>query len=111
MGGCRSRAAGARLSSSVPIAAGDEAASEREGGRTARDAIGDAIRDKALELGFDAVGFAPASLGDEARSGLAAFLARGYHGDMGWMAEKADRRGDPQVLWTDARSVVAVALS
>src|SRR3546814_11540383 len=75
------------------------------------DATRDAIRDEALELGLHAVGCARASLGDEARSGLAAFLARGYHGDMGWMAEKADRRGDPQVLWPDARSVVAVALS
>ncbi len=67
------------------------------------------IRAFALEAGFDAVGFAPATLDGAARDGLAEFLANGHHGDMGWMAEKSDRRGDPQTLWPAARSVVVVA--
>ena len=70
-----------------------------------------AIRDRALSIGFDAVGFAPASLGEGVREGLAAFLAAGRHGDMGWLAAKADRRGAPQVLWPEARSVIALGLS
>jgi epoxyqueuosine reductase len=70
-----------------------------------------AIREKALELGFDAVGFAKATLAPIAREGLAGFLAAGYHGDMGWMVEKADRRGDPRVLWPEARSVVVLGLN
>ena len=69
------------------------------------------IRDRALALGFDAVGFAPAGLGDEARERLGEFLAQGMHGDMGWMLEKADRRGDPKVLWPDARTVIALGMS
>ncbi|MBI4184138.1 MAG: tRNA epoxyqueuosine(34) reductase QueG [Proteobacteria bacterium] len=69
------------------------------------------IRERALALGFDAVGFAPARLGAEARNHLAEFLSRGFHGDMGWLAAKADRRGDPQVLWSEARSIVALGLS
>lgn len=70
-----------------------------------------AIRAEALALGFDAVGFAPAALGAATRARLGEFLARGYHGDMGWMADKADRRGDPRVLWPEALSVVVVGLS
>ena len=70
-----------------------------------------AIREKALGLGFDAVGFAKATLAATAREGLAGFLAAGYHGDMGWMAEKADRRGDPKLLWPEARSVVVLGLN
>jgi epoxyqueuosine reductase len=70
-----------------------------------------AIRDRALGAGFDAVGFAPASLAEEARQHLGDFLAAGRHGDMGWMTAKADRRGDPQVLWPDARSVVVLGLN
>jgi epoxyqueuosine reductase len=70
-----------------------------------------AIRERALALGFDAVGIAPASLAGETRARLAEYLARGYHGDMGWMADKADRRGDPGVLWPEARCVVVVGLS
>src|SRR6185437_2778401 len=75
------------------------------------DAIREAIRAKALESGFDAVGFAPARLADEARSDLAEFLARGYHGDMGWLAETAARRGDPQVLWPEAKTIVVLGLN
>ncbi len=70
-----------------------------------------AIRAQALAAGFDAVGFAPAQLGSEAKERLQEFLAEGRHGDMGWMVEKADRRGDPQVLWPDARSVVVLGLN
>jgi epoxyqueuosine reductase len=71
----------------------------------------DSIRAKALALGFDAVGFAPASIGPEARARLADFLAEGRHGSMGWMAERADQRGDPNVLWPQARSVICLGLS
>ena len=69
------------------------------------------IRDKALALGFHAVGFAPATLAPEARTRLAAFLAAGQHGDMGWLADRADQRSHPQALWPEARSVIALGLS
>jgi epoxyqueuosine reductase len=71
----------------------------------------EAIRAQALALGFDAVGFAAAQLSEQAKAGLAGFLAAGYHGDMGWLAEKADRRGDPRQLWPEARSVVVLGLN
>ena len=70
-----------------------------------------AIRARALALGFDAVGFAPASLAPEARDRLAAFIAAGQHGDMGWLAQRQDERSQPRALWAEARSVVALGLS
>ncbi len=70
-----------------------------------------AIREKALALGFDAVGFAPAALSGEARDNLAAYLGQGLHGDMGWLADKADRRGDPKTLWPDAKSVIVLGMN
>jgi len=75
------------------------------------DPIREAIRDHALGSGFDAVGFAAAHLGDEARAGLSEFVARGYHGDMGWLARTVERRGDPQALWPEARSVVVLGVN
>jgi epoxyqueuosine reductase len=69
------------------------------------------IRAHALSLGFDAIGFAPAALGPEARARLSEFLAAGQHGEMDWMARRAEQRGDPQALWPDARSVICVGLS
>ena len=74
-------------------------------------AIREAIRDRAFSLGFDAVGFAEARLDAEARAGLREFIARGYHGDMGWLAGTAARRGDPQVLWSGARTVVVLGIN
>ncbi len=66
------------------------------------------IRDKALSLGFDAVGFARAELGAKAKDRLATFVAEGLYGDMGWMADTAARRGDPAALWPAARTVVVL---
>ena len=69
------------------------------------------IRDRALALGFDAVGFTEAALGAEARERLRDFLAAGQHGDMGWLAARTDQRADPRALWPQARSVIALGLS
>jgi epoxyqueuosine reductase len=73
--------------------------------------IREAIRDQALALGFDAVGFAAAQLAEAARANLGEFLERGYHGDMGWLADTRARRGDPQTLWPEARTIVVLGLN
>ena len=69
------------------------------------------IRDRALALGFDAVGVARADAVGGAGRRLAEFVARGWHGDMGWLAATLDRRRDPHALWPGARSAVMVALN
>jgi epoxyqueuosine reductase len=74
-------------------------------------AIKSSIRAEALAMGFDAVGFAEARLADAARDGLAEFLRRGYHGEMGWLADKEARRGDPQVLWSEAKTIVVLGMN
>ena len=69
------------------------------------------IRDKARELGFDAVGFAPVALTEDIQDGFRAFLDAGLHGEMDWLVAKADRRREPRALWPEARSVIALAMS
>jgi epoxyqueuosine reductase len=69
------------------------------------------IRAKARALGFDAVGFARAELGPEAGARLQEFLAAGHHGEMGWLAARADERADPRALWPEVRSVIALGMS
>ncbi|MBX9946040.1 MAG: tRNA epoxyqueuosine(34) reductase QueG [Reyranella sp.] len=75
----------------------------------------DAIRDEALRLGFDAVGFAAAALAPEARARrlaeLTQFVEQGFQGDMGWLGERRAERADPQGLWPEARTVVSLALN
>jgi epoxyqueuosine reductase len=82
-----------------------------DGRSHSRTAIRDAIREQALAMGFDAVGFAAAHLGPQARDDLGEYLARGYHGDMGWLADTAARRAHPQSLWPQARSVVVLGVN
>ncbi len=69
------------------------------------------IRARALGLGFDAVGFAPAALAPEIRTRLRQFLQAGQHGAMAWLADRADQRSHPQALWPEARSVICLGLS
>lgn len=69
------------------------------------------IRERALSDGFDAVGFAPAELGDQVGEQLAQFLANGCHGDMGWLADRSFQRSSPRNLWPDARSVIALGVN
>ena len=64
------------------------------GGATLRAEIEGWARD----LEFSACGVTAAGSGPE-RDALKEFLARGFHGDMAWMATQAARRGDPNTLW------------
>ena len=77
----------------------------------AADNAASLIRERALALGFQAVGFARARLGPDARERLAAFLAAGHHGSMGWMQDRASERAHPQALWPEAHTCIALGLS
>src|SRR6185369_984531 len=42
---------------------------------------------------------------------LREWLARGYHGEMSWMARDVEKRINPREIFPQARSVVVVALN
>jgi epoxyqueuosine reductase len=71
----------------------------------------DRIRSKALEFGFDAVGFASAATDPGLREALAAYLADGRHGGMAWMEDTFDRRVSPTGLWPEVKSVIALGMN
>ncbi|GIX13936.1 MAG: epoxyqueuosine reductase [Paracoccaceae bacterium] len=68
-----------------------------------------AIRAEARALGFAGCAITTPRAIPAARARLAAFLAAGRHGEMGWMAERAHWRGDPAALWPEARAVIMLA--
>ncbi len=70
-----------------------------------------AIRDRALALGFDAVGFAPADQDHKPGERLIEFLNGGGHGDMGWLEARAEQRRAPRALWPEVKSVIVVGLN
>jgi epoxyqueuosine reductase len=63
------------------------------------------IKAAAHELGFDLCGIAPVDDFPELAF-LPEWLARGYAGDMGWMARSAARRADVREVVPGARSVI-----
>ena len=73
--------------------------------------LSDQIRHQALVLGFDLVGIVPATALSPERDRLREWLARGYHGQMAWMARDPEQRTDPTKLFPAARSVIVVALN
>lgn len=64
---------------------------------------------RAVGEGFSACRICrPADL-PEVPARLKAFLADGFHGQMGWMTERVAWRADPSALWPEARSVIVLA--
>jgi epoxyqueuosine reductase len=66
---------------------------------------------EALDSGFVACRVCRPDAVPEVPERLGAFLAAGYHGQMGWMEERVHWRGDPSALWPQARSVIMLAES
>ena len=64
---------------------------------------------QACDEGFAKVGICAPDAVPEAAGRLASFLAAGHHGQMGWMADRADWRGSAAALWPNARSVIMLA--
>ncbi len=60
-------------------------------------------------VGFDGCRVCRPDAVPEVMARLQAFVAAGYHGQMGWMAERMHWRGAPDVLWPEARSVIMLA--
>ena len=69
------------------------------------------IKERALFEGFNKVGIVGASALEHEGRRLQEWLARGYHGEMSWMARDVEKRTNPREIFPHARSVVVVALN
>ena len=76
-----------------------------------RRRLTDFLKAEAADKGFDLCRITSPDSIPDAPPRLADFLAAGYHGTMGWMAETEARRADPRVLWSEVRSVVLFAMN
>jgi epoxyqueuosine reductase len=72
--------------------------------------VKETLRQKALELGFDAVGFTTASPPDHA-SDFTQWIQDGSHGEMGYLARNAGKRIDPERVLQGAKSIICLATS
>ncbi|RWB25562.1 tRNA epoxyqueuosine(34) reductase QueG [Mesorhizobium sp.] len=66
---------------------------------------------EARRAGFDAVAVTTPDAIPLAPARLAEFVADGFHGSMGWIAETLERRGEPTALWPEVRSIIVLAMN
>ena len=70
-----------------------------------------ALKSLAAETGFSDARICRADEAWSAGERLADFVAEGFHGEMGWMADTLERRSHPTAMWPDAKSALVVALN
>ncbi len=69
------------------------------------------IKEKALELGFSAVGISKAKFLDNESQLLQEWLNNGFHGEMNYMENNFEKRTDPRKLVKGAKSIISVLLN
>jgi len=69
--------------------------------------LAERVKELALALGFDLAGVAPAEPGPRAAT-LREWLARGFAGEMGYLARRVEERIDPRRVLPGARSTIAL---
>lgn len=79
--------------------------------RHAVDGLKQKLVEQALAEGFDACRICRPWDVPQVPDRLAAFLKAGYHGQMTWLEERSQWRGDPAALWPAARSVIMLGES
>ncbi|WP_421905403.1 tRNA epoxyqueuosine(34) reductase QueG [Mameliella sp.] len=71
--------------------------------------LAERLKDEAREIGFARARICRPGDVPEVMERLRTYLDRGYHGQMGWLADRVHWRGAPDVLWPEARSVIMLA--
>lgn len=73
------------------------------------DALKQRLVERALQEGFSAARVTRPDAIPKAAGRLASFVANGRHGQMAWMQDRMNWRGNPAALWPAARSVIMMA--
>jgi len=68
------------------------------------------VKARARDIGFDLVGITTAQPPQHSEH-LRQWLAKDFHGEMGYMARNVDKRVSPSKILVDARSIVVVGLN
>ena len=69
------------------------------------------LNDAAMAAGFHSVHVTTATLPEMISANLQKFLAQGFHGDMGWLADTEMRRRQPVAMWSDAVTAIVLTMN
>ena len=76
-----------------------------------KNQITEIIKQKALELGFSAIGISKTDFLDKESKQLKNWLNNGFHGEMNYMENHFEKRTDPRKLVKGAKSIISVLLN
>jgi epoxyqueuosine reductase len=69
------------------------------------------IKDKAIEIGFEKIGIAKAMKTTKEKRYLNSWIKNGSNASMKWIEKRKDERGDINVYFPEAKSVISVGLN
>ncbi len=72
--------------------------------------LAERVKALALALGFDRAGIARLGEPTPEAESLREWIARGRHGEMGWLARRVDERVDPRLRFAWARTAIVVGM-
>ena len=75
------------------------------------DTLKESIREHALSIGFDAVGFAAAVDDGTPKARLREYVDEGRHASMTWMEDTFERRATPTGLWSEVKTVISLGMN
>ena len=71
----------------------------------------EAIKNKALELGFQKVGIAKAEGLSNHKENLEEWIASGSHASMDWIVKRKEERGNIHNYFPEAKSIISVGMN
>ncbi len=69
------------------------------------------IKQKALNIGFDVVGFTEPKIDQDTKKELEVFLQKKFHGEMSWLEKHFEKKIDPKMVWNEVQTVVVLGLN
>ncbi len=69
------------------------------------------IQIKAKEMGFDLVGFAPATPNPKWEENLKEYIANESYGDMEYLAREPEKRANPEKLWDKVKTIIVFGIN
>ena len=69
------------------------------------------IRERAQELGFNLIGFAPVRPLEEERKAFEEYLDRKWHGGMTWLQSAKEPMLHPDLILKHSRSIISLAIN
>ena len=69
------------------------------------------IKNKALEIGFSKIGITEAAFYKQDQDNLEKWLSNGFNGSMHWIERRKVERANIHKYYSNARSVISVALN